>query len=160
LGASVAGVAAAVWDVMPVPSATHAIRRDATARRKPAEKRCRRMSLTCFFSCKTVTSVPIVITKNAFTPILTWVTAIRYGMDSDLSREYLRSVRTWTSVAHAAPTHPECRSCDILPPHDRGGKGMITIHLRPRTLFSFALVVLTAFIIWTMLFDVLVLFSV
>ncbi len=37
---------------------------------------------------------------------------------------------------------------------------MITIHLRPRTLFSFALVVLTAFIIWTMLFDVLVLFSV
>ena len=94
LGISVAGGAAAAWGVMPTPSATLAIRRDATARRKPAGKRCRRMFLACFFARKTVTCVPIVVTKNAFTPILTRMTSIRYGTDSNLSRECLRSVRT------------------------------------------------------------------
>jgi len=94
LGTSVAGVAAATWGAMLAPSAMLAIRRDATIRRKRAEKRCRRMHLACFFSCKTATCVPIITTKNAFTPILTRITVIRYGTQSDLSRECLRSVRT------------------------------------------------------------------
>jgi len=52
LGAFVAGGAAAAWGVMPMPSAMLAIRRNATIRRKPAEKRCRRVWLMCIFPCK------------------------------------------------------------------------------------------------------------
>jgi len=86
LGTSVAGVAATTWDVMPTPNATLAIRNAATARREPAKKRCRCVLLACFFSCETVTGVPIINTKNAFTPILTLITVLRYGTNSDLSQ--------------------------------------------------------------------------
>ncbi len=102
LATSVAGVAASAWGVMPTLSATVAIRRDATARRKTAVKRYRRVQLARFFSCTTVTHVPIVIATTAPTPLLTRITSVRYGTGNDLSSKCLRSVRTAVSVVHAA----------------------------------------------------------
>ncbi len=55
LGTFVAGGAAAAWGVMPIPSAMLAIRRNATTRRKPVEKRCRCVWFTYVFPCKPAT---------------------------------------------------------------------------------------------------------